>query len=282
MLADADAEAGTTPTPVPARPQHRGTRRALAVGAVMVCFGGIGLTAGGFGGLVWSGGRSQALNAPGLVINIDPAVGTFALTDTIGSIAPGQYRERLVAVGSSGQPLSNVRWSVSATVVSDSSPSASQPGDAVNAVAATTIFTSNANPALDVEGNEVVNQVAAGTGGLVAELWQCSAPNAWDATTNAIGAVDYWCDTATDGVRTPGWSQGALLSPANAIDLDTAPRPGGGAAVAGSIARGANVTLMLRLVFVPDVSTDGRQNSQLAEQISVRHRVDAEAAEGAF
>jgi hypothetical protein len=260
----------------------RNRQRWLALGLVTVSLGGFGLISGGFGGLVWSSSRGVPVQAPGLTINIDPAVGSLSVTDTVASITPGQYRERLVSVGSTGQPITDVRWTVSATVDSDATPSVSVPGDAVNAIAAATVMTSNATPALDGLGNEVIPDVAAGTGGLVVELWSCQAPNAWDGALNAAGAMDYWCDAATDGLRSGGWSHGSLLSPANAIDVGTASQPSGGVLISNSVARGSSVTVLLRTVFVPDVTTDGRQNSQVAERITLTHRVDAAAAEGAM
>lgn len=242
-----------------------------ATTAVMLIAGAI--FTGGYGALSSATRVDQNIISDTLnlsVVGSDSA--TVDLTSALSDFAPGEYRERLVKVTAGGANKLQLRYRVFATVNADPTLTTLVPGDAVNSVDAIVNVASLSSPPI-VSGpggsGEQVPSGTAGQGGIAVELFTCSAPQVWDGS--GIG-IDYWCDDAANGVRGATWTQGTLISPTSALDLATTVNTANDVVFTPILDNGQSVTVLVRTMFVNDTTTDGRQDVEQDESITVTHR----------
>jgi hypothetical protein len=257
-----------------------------SVGVVVLMIGALAYNTGGFGAVSRAGSAAVTASVPAATLIIDDVSvtgdpGGTALGEVVIDMQPGDVRERLVRFRSPATGLASlgfVSYSVSGTLISEDASfttiaGVGMPGDATNVLAATNAgATAGATP-LDA---------SAGQGGLAVELYFCDTP--WVRADGAIASrfddIDYQCPASPE----PGWTNnGFLVAPLIDIPATGSSSPVLVEDVSEVIAdlsatQAGSPPVLVRVRFVNDGTTNGRQNPLQRETVQLTHRFTASQA----
>jgi alpha-tubulin suppressor-like RCC1 family protein len=212
----------------------------------------------GFGSFASFSDATQTVNAADVSLNVTNITvtgdaGGTALTETVTDMMPGDFRERLIQLSANTNFAPAVGITVSGTINNDPTLTTlagiNQVGDSINVLSGT-------NPWLDP--GQPGGTTSAGQGGLFIELYSCAGT--WSSVAGVLASStadrDYTCSTGANGT---------LLAAYDVPTSGSAPTQW----VVPPLA--SNQTILVRTRHTNDTTTDGRQNTQQNEQVTLTH-----------
>jgi alpha-tubulin suppressor-like RCC1 family protein len=214
----------------------------------------------GFGSFASFNEATQTVNAADVSLNVTNIAvtgdaGGTALTETITDMIPGDFRERLIQLSANTNFAPAVGITVSGTINNDPTLTTlagiNQVGDSINVLSGTNSGVTAGQPG----GNS-----AAGQGGLYVELYGCTG--SWSSAAGVLASStadrDYTCSMGANGT---------LLA---AYDVPTS----GNAPTQWVVPPlTTSQTILVRTRHTNDSTTDGRQNAQQNEQVTLTHQL---------